>query len=269
MTHDFASITEMPGTLLSPEQYARYLHRYALGLRESGLRTSPARVLEVGCGGGSGTIAWHNAADMAGGSVVGLEYVPEALYAARLDLGDALPLVGGDAQHLPFANASFDVVASFEVIYYLPNLSAFLSESRRVLAPEGKLILCWANPEWETFVPGKLSHSYPTLTEAASLLNQTGFDTVDFFGAFATPQRGAKAKWVNRLRQLVVRSGLSSLLSGVATPLMRAAYGKLTPLPERLNLDEIATFLPQTTPLLASSRDHLHRVLYAVASPHA
>lgn len=261
MSSDFASITETPGTLLSPEQYARVLHRYAFGLRESGLVDGGARVLEVGCGAGSGLAAWHDT----GGFVTGLEYVADSLQIARANLGDRVPLLRGDAQQLPFTHHSFDAITSFEVIYYHPDSAAFLHESRRILVPGGKLILCWSNPEWEAFAPGAYSVHYPTLAEMAALLEQTGFDDARFYGAFATSQTSAKAKWVYRMRQMAVRSGVTHLLGRLAAPLMRAAYGELTPLPERLPLADVAVCEPavaQLDPILCHTE---YRVLYAVA----
>jgi ubiquinone/menaquinone biosynthesis C-methylase UbiE len=263
MSSDFSSITETPGLLLSPEQFARFLHRYAFALRESELLGNPARMLEVGCGTGSGLAAWREA----GREVTGLEYVKSSLHVARANLGEGIPLVCGDAQTLPFASGSFDAIASFEVIYYLQDQPALLRECRRVLAPGGKLILCWSNPEWESFVPGKQSLHYPTMAEAATLLRDAGFGTGHFYGAFATSQTSTKAKWVNRIRQTVVRSGLSAVFEKVATPLMRAAYGELTPLPARLSLGELESFAFHIAPLAATSHDHIHRVLYAVAQP--
>lgn len=263
---DYASITELPRTLLTTEQWRRILHRYALGMRESGLGERPARVLEVGCGAGIGLAAWDEAARASGGFVAGLEFVEGSLHAARANLGAALPLLCGDAQTLPFADGSFDAIAAFEVIYYLPNLLAFLRESRRVLARGGSLILCWSNPDWATFVPGLHSGHYPTLSEMSGLLAAAGFTSIACYGAFPSSAASQKQKWVNRARQFAARTGLTCILRKFAAPLMRAAYGELTPLPERLALAEIEGFEADVTELDALMRDSVHRVLYVVAA---
>ncbi|MDY7092860.1 MAG: methyltransferase domain-containing protein [Acidobacteriota bacterium] len=49
----------------------------------------------------------------------------------------------GDAQALPLADASFDVVLNLESSHCYPDFAAFLSEVHRVLRPGG--ILCWSD----------------------------------------------------------------------------------------------------------------------------
>jgi ubiquinone/menaquinone biosynthesis C-methylase UbiE len=51
--------------------------------------------------------------------------------------GLALPLVRGDALHLPFADAAFDGAAAHSLLYLLPSPAAALAELRRVVRPGG------------------------------------------------------------------------------------------------------------------------------------
>ncbi|MBE2199290.1 MAG: class I SAM-dependent methyltransferase [Anaerolinea sp.] len=44
-----------------------------------------------------------------------------------------------DAQQLPFATASFDVVVANHMLYHVPNIDQALSEIQRVLKPDGRL----------------------------------------------------------------------------------------------------------------------------------
>jgi ubiquinone/menaquinone biosynthesis C-methylase UbiE len=44
----------------------------------------------------------------------------------------SISLAQYDAHRLPFTNDSFDLVFSFETIYYLENRHAFLAEARQV-----------------------------------------------------------------------------------------------------------------------------------------
>lgn len=52
-----------------------------------------------------------------------------------------LRLVEGDAEALPFASQSFDVVACRVAAHHFPSVPRFLAEARRVLAPGGRLLL--------------------------------------------------------------------------------------------------------------------------------
>jgi SAM-dependent methyltransferase len=67
---------------------------------------------------------------------VGLDYpsTATALYRTR-------PTVFGDAQQLPFLDASFDWLVVLDVLEHLPRPQASLNEAARVLRPGGKVLL--------------------------------------------------------------------------------------------------------------------------------
>jgi SAM-dependent methyltransferase len=99
------------------------------------------RVLEIGPGPGLTTRALL----ARGASLTALEIDPAlaASLQARLE-GRALVL-RGSAEAMPFAEASFDVVASFTMLHHLPSPAGqdrALAECRRVLKPGGVLIGC-------------------------------------------------------------------------------------------------------------------------------
>ena len=107
-------------------------------------------VLDVGCG--TGGLAQVVAEQ--GGSYIGLDYYPAILEMAQAFLGD-LPnspqaaLLRASGPSLPLRDASVDVVAAFDVIEHLvggePWQRAFLKEIRRVLRPDGVLLLTTPN----------------------------------------------------------------------------------------------------------------------------
>jgi len=75
--------------------------------------------------------------------VTGIDMTPEMLAKARaaadeLGLGN-ITLVEGEAERLPFADGSFDVVISNGVIDLIPDKEAVFSELYRVLRPGGRL----------------------------------------------------------------------------------------------------------------------------------
>lgn len=88
-------------------------------------------VLDVGCAEGLIRGALRSST-----RYVGLDYLTtaSALYRTRPD-------VYGDACRLPFADASFDSVLLLDVLEHVANPESALAEARRVLRPDGRLVL--------------------------------------------------------------------------------------------------------------------------------
>ena len=97
------------------------------------------RVLEVAIG--TGRSLPHYPADV---TVTGIELSPAMLEIARqraTGLGRDVDLREGDAEHLPFNDASFDTVTCGLALCTIPSPVAALGEMRRVLGPGGRLLL--------------------------------------------------------------------------------------------------------------------------------
>ncbi|WP_103534492.1 class I SAM-dependent methyltransferase [Streptomyces sp. SM11] len=96
-------------------------------------------VLEVGCGMGEGLNLLSRIAP--GARMTGLDLSPKAVdrATATLSRGDALTFVHGDAEDLPFEDASVDVLVNIESSHTYPDLGKFLGEAARVLRPGGFL----------------------------------------------------------------------------------------------------------------------------------
>ena len=95
------------------------------------------RVLDVGCGQGIDVIRYASA----GASVTGIDLTPRHAELARAHveaLGLDAEIVDGDAEALPFPDASFDRVSSNGVLHHTPDMPAALREIRRVLVPGGE-----------------------------------------------------------------------------------------------------------------------------------
>ena len=95
------------------------------------------RVLDVGCGRG-GTVELM--ADRFEAESSGVDLAPEAVAFCRKTHRRAKAFEVGDAEHLPFRDASFDVVTNIESSHTYPNLRAFFAEVRRVLASGGRFL---------------------------------------------------------------------------------------------------------------------------------
>jgi len=60
--------------------------------------------------------------------------------ARRLGLGDRVSGTRSEAESLPFADASFDLVLGHAVLHHLPDLGAAFKEFHRVLRPGGRIL---------------------------------------------------------------------------------------------------------------------------------
>jgi SAM-dependent methyltransferase len=109
-------------------------------------------VLEVGCG--QGAVLNHLGAH--GADVVGIDMsaasARRALAGAReLSQADRVHASVGDAENLPFADATFDAAVSFGVLHHTPDTARGIAEIRRVVKPGGVVIVMLyrtGNPKW-------------------------------------------------------------------------------------------------------------------------
>jgi SAM-dependent methyltransferase len=115
-------------------------------------------LLDVACGTGNATIP----AARAGARATGLDFSPELLAIARERASDAMvevEWVEGDAQELPFEDASFDRVISTFGHMFAPDHRRTADEMRRVCRPGGTIaVACWT-PE------GAIGRMFATLAE--------------------------------------------------------------------------------------------------------
>jgi len=100
------------------------------------------KVLDIGCGTAAATLP-AAAAVAGGGSAVGIDLAKEMMAQARRkarELGLAnVAFLPADAEHLPFASASFDAVVSAASMFFLSEPIEGLREWRRVIRPGGRL----------------------------------------------------------------------------------------------------------------------------------
>jgi SAM-dependent methyltransferase len=102
-----------------------------------------AEVVEIGCGSG---LLWANIAALLPPIRITLTDLSEGMVAAATQAVSRLPGLElaeartCDAEHLPFADASFDVAVANHMLYHVPDPAAAVAELARVLRPGGVLL---------------------------------------------------------------------------------------------------------------------------------
>jgi ubiquinone/menaquinone biosynthesis C-methylase UbiE len=119
----------------------RFLHDFLLGF----FGVSPfERILEIGFGNGHFFPDLCNRAP--GVKVNGIDYSPEMVAEATAFNADliqkgTLTITLGESDHLPFPDATFDMVFCINVIYFWEKPEDHLAEIKRVLKPGSKFML--------------------------------------------------------------------------------------------------------------------------------
>ena len=181
-------------------------------------RTAPragGRILDLACGAGRHTEAFRKR----GAKVVGLDLSRQLLRAAQAST--PAPLVRGDMRVLPFADASFALVASlFTSFGYFDDDEqhvAVLAEIRRVLETDGRLLLDLPNRQ------GLLQNLVPETTEhlaGATVVSKRNYEPLtkrvektmtitDPSGSEETRRESVRVYDLLELQDLGRRAGLS------------------------------------------------------------
>ena len=139
MSHELPFTGErfIPG--VQGEIWLEHWHRYHFAARWA----AGKRVLDVACGEGYGSALLAARA----AHVTGVDLAPAAIAHARGAYADRknLEFVEASCTELPFADASFDAVVSFETIEHIEAQEAFLGQVARVLKPGGVFVLSCPN----------------------------------------------------------------------------------------------------------------------------
>lgn len=113
---------------------------------------SDCLVLDIACGTGYGLPILQTRAR----SVVGVDLDLEAIKKARSSVGQGKEqFVAADGCGLPFPDATFDAITSFETLEHLAARGKFLAELRRVLKPQGLCIISTPNANYTRPENGK------------------------------------------------------------------------------------------------------------------
>jgi SAM-dependent methyltransferase len=150
-------------------------------IEETGLLRPSTAALEIGTGTGA---LLHTLLER-GCHMQGVE-MNQALIDEGQQWYGALPIQKVSGLALPFPDASFDVVLSFDVFEHIPDSDAHLREVRRVLKPGGSYLMQtpnkWTNVvfetiRWKSFTRFREDHcSLHTLGQLRRRLERHGFD---------------------------------------------------------------------------------------------
>lgn len=134
---EFTGERVIPGKV-DIDLWNEHLSRYLFAARLCRFK----RVIDLGCGTGYGSAELARQAELVTGVDISQEAIAEAR--ERYTLPN-LSFEVSSLENLPFPDASFQLGVCFEVIEHLENYRALLSEARRVLSPNGQLIISTPN----------------------------------------------------------------------------------------------------------------------------
>lgn len=129
-----------------PTQYNYRLPRIRHDLSRPFLPSTPsARLLDFGCGNGANTVLFADDVETIVGVDVEPERVAEAIAEANRQELTNVSYLHYEGDTLPFPDASFNHVVSFEVLEHTRDDAAAVAEIRRVLQPEGMITISVPN----------------------------------------------------------------------------------------------------------------------------
>jgi len=189
----------------SPEDYVIYLIHIAT-YRFAQQFTRGKRVLDLGCGSGYGSAQIAKTA----AHVVAVDVADDAIaYAREQFAGDNLEFRTIDpAAPLPFADASFDVVLSFQVFEHVSDPMHYLTQVRRVLATGGQMVL--VTPDRSTRLlpfqrPWNRWHVHEYGAGELGKMLSRHFDRVEVMGMTAKPEMiGIELRRCNRVKWMML-----------------------------------------------------------------
>jgi len=188
MSHPSAACVDRPPLPFTGERFTpecvreiwyEHWHRYAFVRPLCAGR----RVLDAACGEGYGSAMLAAVA----AEVVGVDLDAATVEHARTryqGLGGHLRFQQGSVTALPFPDASVDVIVSFETIEHLAEQAQMLAEFRRVLAPDGVLVI--SSPDRDTYnadgAPPNPYHVKELSLDEFQALLRTRFPAVAVYG---------------------------------------------------------------------------------------
>lgn len=152
--------------------------RKMIRLMTSALRTPPRHILDAGCGTGRNILELQRLFPNA--SVYGVDLHLEAVRCCKQR--NISHVITGNIRKLPFPDQTFDLIVSCDVLYHraVPDTGAALRELRRILRPQGYLLLNLPAYQWLSSSHDTHIHTAQrfTLKRIRTLLEENKFTLV-------------------------------------------------------------------------------------------
>jgi SAM-dependent methyltransferase len=196
--------------------FFRSLHRhFSRGLAAHGV-AADARMLDAGCG--TGGLILHLRQKWPAARLSGVDVMPVACELAQRRCGPEVEIRQGDVAALPFADGSFDVVVSSDLLCQIENHTEAMAEFFRVLRPGGLVAINVPAYRWMwSYHDEAVQSKYRfARAELAGLLHAAGFANaaLTHWNALPFPLVWAKRK--------VFRGGTSDVK--LYPPVIEAAF---------------------------------------------
>ena len=251
---DCLDVSEVAGEPISAEQLQRLHNRY-MWAREY---CRDRDVIEVACGTGPGLSLLNNVAK----SFEGSDSSQTMVDIARRHYEDRVVIRRIDAQELPYANSSKDVIIIFEALYYLTDIEGFIRECKRVLRRWGHVLVCVANKDVSDFNPSPHSVVYLGAQELDEYFSRHGFSAT-CFGYLSTDAVFVRQRIFRPLKKMAVSLGLMPKTMKGKRLLKRLVFGKLLTMPAELDEHSGVFTAPRVIP--KGQQDYRHKVIYCAA----
>jgi SAM-dependent methyltransferase len=215
LTHSHSVLKNVSATVVErackpglPESHRRALTPLAVFEAQlKGILHPGERLLDAGCGVGKSSSSCF--AKELGCHAIGVDVRPDLYTNSSLN-----GCARGDLQHLPFADASFDVVHCRVVVEHLASPEAVFREFYRVLKPEGRMAIYTPNL---LHYFGMMARLTPHWFHVWFNCRMRGFDRGDIF---PTHYRANTARRLYTLLRKVGFSGIEmSMVEGHPEPL--------------------------------------------------
>lgn len=157
----------------------RRSHEVIWSIREH-YPNNPSRIIDLGTA--DGLMLSMIRAVYPNARCVGIEY---QLPLIRANEDHEITILQADANYLPVSDSFFDVVIATAVIEYLPNPMKMLNETKRILKPNGIIIISCPDPFWVRIaemvrhLPNERLYNIMNIKELVAILRKTGYIIVN------------------------------------------------------------------------------------------